>query len=76
VDQVQDLVPHPNELTVRGKGMEALCRETDDSLHCVAQAKWVCHRGIPGEDIWEIDSLLASYIMTLAKEKLRARRSP
>jgi hypothetical protein len=52
MDRVQDVVRHPNELVVSGKGMKALCHETGDSLHSVAQAKRVCRQGILGEDIW------------------------
>jgi hypothetical protein len=37
---------------IRRKGTEALRHKTSDSLHGIAQAEWVCHRGIPGEDTW------------------------
>jgi hypothetical protein len=52
VDQVHDVVRHPDELAVRGKGTKALCHETSDSLRGVVQAERVCRRGIPGENIW------------------------
>jgi hypothetical protein len=50
MDGVYDVVHHPDELAARERQTKALRHETSDSLHGIAEAEWVCRRGILGED--------------------------